>query len=453
MKITKFRLASILTASAAVMLVGTSSADWVLETVDSDGKTGFSPSIALDDQNNPHIAYRIGVTGADPDVVKYACWTGTEWNIQTVDPDRSAIDVSMVFDDQEYPCIAFSSYNDLHYAHWTGTEWDVETIDIGCYGCTYVSLALDSTGNPHMAYYFGVGVSSWTLGYAYWSGSSWEVSTVDSLGDTGGMLSLALDANDCGHISYYNYDTDNLMYAHWTGTVWNTENVSTSGGCYTSIAVDSQNHPHISYRGIGNHLSYASWNSSYWDIQVVDPASYVYLGTSLFLDDFDNPRIAYADYTGYIHKLKYVFWNGSSWQSEIVDNNGEVGLYPSLALDTDGIPHIAYYDTDNKDLKFAYHVTTCIEDAETAPAPGSIILCPAYPNPGEESIIIRFILSDPSRTSLEIYDLTGRSVRTVTDGNLPAGEHEYVVSGLTSGTYLYQLVAEEHVATGKLVIR
>ena len=77
----------------------------------------------------------------------------------------------------------------------------------------YTSLALDSSGNPHISYYqSGDGWGS--LEYASWDGSTWNIETVDSSGDVGQDHSLALDSSGNPHISYYDADNGTLKYAY-----------------------------------------------------------------------------------------------------------------------------------------------------------------------------------------------------------------------------------------------
>jgi hypothetical protein len=94
----------------------------------------------------------------------------------------------------------------------------------------------------------------------YFNGSSWEIEVVDSVGSVGLFTSIALDTNDHAHISYYDNANEDLKYAYYNGSSWNTTTVDSDGnvGIFTSIALDSSDRPHISYCDWSNgDLKYA----------------------------------------------------------------------------------------------------------------------------------------------------------------------------------------------------
>ena len=67
-----------------------------------------------------------------------------------------------------------------------------------------------------------------------------------------------------------------------------------------------------------------------------------------------------------------------------------------------------------------------------------------YPNPYLAETTIPFLLKNPSKVQLELWDLSGRKVLTLDQGMLPTGEHKILLnpgmSGISSRNYLYQLV-------------
>jgi len=84
----------------------------------------------------------------------------------------------------------------------------------------------------------------------------------------------------------------------------------------------------------------------------VDATGIVGPHTSLALDAQGNPRISYFD--GSNGDLKYAIWSAAGWSIETVpDPGGVVGQYCSLVFDPTGLPNIAYYDATNTALKLA----------------------------------------------------------------------------------------------------
>jgi hypothetical protein len=64
--------------------------------------------------------------------------------------------------------------------------------------------------------------------------------------------------------------------------------------------------------------------------------------------------------------------------------------------------------------------TAAVGDVAT---PRALALSPASPNPARGGTALRFALPAGSRVTLAIYDAAGRLVRTLADGDRPAGEH------------------------------
>ena len=327
----------------------------------------------------------------------------------------------------------------LIYRSGEGTAWDPPLVVDDTISWTtgdnnemarYTSIALDPDGNPQISY------MDWRTGHLKFARKvipekdaytmregvtvhdGWFYETVDDSSSYAGWgSSIAVDREGNPHISYLVqeqgfFSPPTLKYARWTRFGWEKETlarnlvghndgkfwaVNVQDGAITSIALDSQDHPHISYID-ANHdparsmtcsgevctrnyqLMHTSWNGTAWNTEPVDqeynPGSYTRHGlySSIAIDPRDLPHISYfsiwdnactdlagvpigqgplCDYFLY-GKLKYASFNGSAWSTETVDSSTtSVGLYSSLKIDSRGNPHISYMDWKNGFLRYA----------------------------------------------------------------------------------------------------
>jgi len=72
-----------------------------------------------------------------------------------------------------------------------------------------------------------------------------------------------------------------------------------------------------------------------------------------------------------------------------------------------------------------------------------------YPNPFNATTNISFSLVEAGNVSLNVYDITGRLVVTLVDGQMDAGQHVVVwdASSVSSGVYFYKLATVDYSAT------
>jgi len=77
-----------------------------------------------------------------------------------------------------------------------------------------------------------------------------------------------------------------------------------------------------------------------------------------------------------------------------------------------------------------------------------------YPNPFNVSTVIRFDIPQTSQVIIHIYDLLGRKVETLIDGNQPAGSHSLIwdAEEFSSGVYFYKLKGGNYTETRKMVL-
>ena len=204
-----------------------------IQTIDPNANTG---SIALDSEGNPHVAYAEGGNASSAASVKYASWTGSSWDIQTVDEPNSyspwGPSISLQLDSNNNPHIMYETFSnitplygptasDIRYAVSNGSKWTVQTV---FENVSISNMVLDRNGYPHVVLGVGSGENTTSV-YASWDGKSWINQTLSF--NANGYLTL--DSNDNPHIDCINYAPDSfigaLMYASWTGKSWNIQTV------------------------------------------------------------------------------------------------------------------------------------------------------------------------------------------------------------------------------------
>jgi hypothetical protein len=89
-----------------------------------------------------------------------------------------------------------------------------------------------------------------------------------------------------------------------------------------------------------------------------------------------------------------------------------------------------------------------------ADLPVEFALSQSYPNPFNTSTDIRVSLPEASAVRLTVYDITGREIARLLDGDLPAGYHDVTFDGanLPSGIYFYRVNAGSFVDVKRMVL-
>jgi len=344
------------------LTLGTASADqWNFQTILPGPYEGKYCDLALDAQNHPHISSHY-----DEDQntkLKYSYYDGQNWQVSDV--DNVVSNTSIAVEPSGKPHIAYyhnsSSQPIIKYATYNGTIWqisNIETLPNSSGG--QVSIALNSQGYPYISY--DCNPSTMRLKYAYWDGLTWHISVVDQNGNVGYNSSIAVDSQNHIHISYRNYDTLSLKYAFYNGTTWQISTIDSQpiSGVGTCIALDSSGNPHIAYyqtdTGWGSpNIKYASFNGTTWQIEIIDQ----YFTTGQFnadsiglaIDSANKPHISY--YNSQYGDLYYATYDGSTWQKTVVDSSS-AGAWNSIATDSANHPHIVYRGSGSS-LKYTWY--------------------------------------------------------------------------------------------------
>ncbi len=104
-----------------------------------------------------------------------------------------------------------------------------------------------------------------------------------------------------------------------------------------------------------------------------------------------------------------------------------------------------------------YDIGTGVDKPHDVTLPNEFVLEQNYPNPFNPSTIVRFAIpakADRANIKLEVFDLLGRNIDTLVDGEMSKGYHSVVwdASGFTSGIYYCRLETSLGTQVRKMIL-
>jgi hypothetical protein len=210
------------------------------------------------------------------------------------------------------------------------------------------SLALDSTGRPHIS--FNQSTEGYLLRAFQNPLGQWDVINLDVSNGVGMHSSIAIGPGDLEQVAYFDATNGKLLLIEDSGGSYMPPVTIDGGGStvvgqYPSLKLDSSGRASISYYDVTNKdLKYA-WYDTAWHTTTVDSAGDVGQRSTLVLDGSHYAHIAYYDATN--QALKYAYQNASGWHIGAIADppGGDAGGLSSLAAIPGGYA-IAYLNND-----------------------------------------------------------------------------------------------------------
>lgn len=286
------------------------------------GKFGNSNSIAVDSNGTTHFAWHDSATKQ----LKHSSRDNTGiWSaIQIVDTsgDNTGEYVSMALDASGRPSIAYfnSSKGDLQFATFNGATWDTSTIDSKQSVGLYPSLVFGADGRPAISYYRK---TSGDLRVARFDGTAWVISDIATADNVGRSTSMALKSDGRLAIAYENSTTGALMFADQTGTAaWKVSTIdATAGTAFISLAIDGNGRPGVSYYDAGPaDLKFAALKNGKWNINKITSNGATGLYSQLIFDNTNHASILYYNRTNDI--IARAYGTLGSWSLTTLHSDG-----------------------------------------------------------------------------------------------------------------------------------
>ena len=110
-------------------------------------------------------------------------------------------------------------------------------------------------------------------------------------------------------------------------------------------------------------MKYAYRDSGGWNIETVDSNEDVGIDSSLVLDSDGYPHISYCGTIG--DRLKYADRDSEGWSIETIISGEGSASRCSLALTGEDFPHITYYSVGHRELMYLYQYYVELSDVPT----------------------------------------------------------------------------------------
>ena len=185
------------------------------------------------------------------------------------------------------------------------------------------SIAVDAVGTPYIAF-----MAEDTPGFlksAVLTGGAWELSTVTT-GYLYGPLDIDVGSDGTPQIVWHNHDNEDGSYATLENGEWVNTDIPSSGhdGWDINVAIDSSGSPHVLsvdpvQFGSQNGLEYATFDGQTWTVETVGTGPLLYeFGNSIAIDSQNRPHIVWFDDQN--QDLKYALRDSDGWTISTVDS-------------------------------------------------------------------------------------------------------------------------------------
>jgi hypothetical protein len=88
------------------------------------------------------------------------------------------------------------------------------------------------------------------------------------------------------------------------------------------------------------------------------------------------------------------------------------------------------------------------------PVINSYFLSQNFPNPFNPSTTINYVIPEPGKVTIKVYDILGNETAALVNSEMPAGMHSVVFNArnLSSGVYFYKIWSRNYSETKKMII-
>ncbi len=313
---------------------------WHIEDI-SSMHSGLHPSLALDDQELPHLTftnmdgYLIHTWNDSPNPSPTPTPQSTRtWIFEQVFNGGPVESNSLKNDSSGQPHIAFQDRTAevLKYASRDNHGWHIDTVDV--YGRVGYGTQLDMTqsDSPKIVY---LGIDFKTK-FAYKDTSGWHIELIQSAFGVSDPMCIRSHMDERVDVLYQNTSFDGTTYASRDSSGREREFITIGGMRFSgsALAVDTLGLPHVFGTLEDGNCVHAWKTESGWLFESVPCiGDYVHM----MLDESGYPQvISFSD-----DELQYLYKDAEGYHSEMIDER-DVEYFGDMTCDMNGTPHLLY---------------------------------------------------------------------------------------------------------------
>jgi len=368
---------------------------------------------------------------------------------------------------------------------WTVPNTRVDDVPVACY-CYEPCLALGPSGIIYVAWrddreMHWKDFISWSTD----SGLTWAPAVRINDFSAAYRWSPSITVGDSGYVYAVWHqdlsDSDGVYFAESTdgGNTWTSPNIKIDNGINAevpAIAVDNDANIYVVWndeRTGERHIYFAKSTDggSTWseNIRVDDGSPGGKACPRIAVDSVANLYVVWADPRNGGNDVDIYFAmstdGGHNWTDpniRVNDENSFSQNWPDIDVDYEGGIYVVWLDTryGNWDVYFSKGMVIAVEERGNLDF-GLAFKC--YPNPFKKSMTISYLVpqskNGTSHVQLQIYDASGRIIKTSVDKQMDPGFHTEYWDGtdesgkiLPNGIYFYRLRVEKQIKIRKAVL-
>jgi len=426
-----------------------------------DSTSDQMPHIAIDNSNHPWVVW---CDGSLYDL-SYTKWNGNDWDEEIglipYNPEETRFKPRITFNGQNPWIIYHKAYGpqfrlrDIFYTDWNGVNWTPEIqVNVPDSSELDFSPRIDYNGGQMWCVWYGgrTDTSQYHIYVSKWNGSTWEpetdISFPISTNDYGLHWHCDIAVDNVGHphvVWGETWFTGRIYYRTYNGQEWlppvilnNPDSIRCAGWPDLSITIDNNDNIHVSWVGkvVGdtfNDIFYNEYNGYQWSssVRINQRDRYNDRWPDLIATSQNNIWATWmkeiAFWEAYIYASHF---DGNNWSEAQRLDNRNISYYNGcceMAMSNNNVWAVWCGMTvgiDYFDIYYSRHSNLFITDDETCNL--RIFSDPAVlirPNPFSKNTVFSYAKNTLGPSTLSIYDIKGRLIRTLVNQEKSAGHY------------------------------